>query len=138
MQLLLDTNVLVSALIKEGKSRKTLERIIAGQHTLIISRHLIEEFSGVVGENRIRKYVTAEEATRFLRLVTSIAVIVDPKSRGNLMKTSDDLILSAAYDGLADTIVTGDKDLLALGSFRGIKIVSVSAAIDLLSSSKTH
>ena len=49
------------------------------------------------------------------------------------MKSADDAILRTAFDGKADLIVTGDKHLLGLVEFRGIKIRNVSEALEQIS-----
>ncbi len=133
MRVLLDTNVLVSALIKKGKPRILLDSVLAERHKLIISRPIVEELSKVLADRRIRRYVTAEDTTSFIRLLTATPMIVDTRSRFSLLNTPDDVILRTAYDGRAELIVTGDGHLLSLGSFKGIKIMSVSDAVALLS-----
>ena len=56
-----------------------------------------------------------------------VAEIVSVKSKVTLCKDeADNRVLECALDGKADCIVTGDKDLLSLMSFKGIKIVKVS------------
>lgn len=42
------------------------------------------------------------------------------------------MIISTAYDGLADILVSGDKDLLELKSFKGIKIMTIEGMLGLL------
>ncbi len=61
MRVLLDTNVLVSALIKKGKPRILLDSVLAERHKLIISTPKVEELSKVLAERRIRRYVTGED-----------------------------------------------------------------------------
>ncbi len=133
MRVLLDTNVLVSALIKKGKPRILLDSALAEHHKLIISRPIVEELSKVLADKRIRRYVTAEDAAAFIRLLAASSMTVDTRSRFSILHTPDDVILWTAYDGQAELIVTGDGHLLSLGSFKGIKIVSVSDAVALLS-----
>ncbi len=47
----------------------------------------------------------------------------------------DNTVLATGHDGEAEYIVTGDKHLLALGQFRGIRIVKVAEMLDILSRS---
>ena len=58
MNVVLDTNVLISALIKEGKPRQLLFRIIKSRHDLITSEEILEELAMTANEPRIQKYVT--------------------------------------------------------------------------------
>ena len=60
--------------------------------------------------------------------------IVEPKQKFNFIKedTSDNKFLEAAVEGKADYIISGDKDLLRLGSFMGIKIITPAEMVGIL------
>ena len=133
MKIVLDTNVLLSALIKKGKPRTVLSAIIR-QHNLILSRKILEEFTETVTDPKIGKYAGERDIARFLRDIANAAKIIRVKSKFKVVKQDpdDDVILATAYDGNADYIVSGDKHLLKLKEFRGIKIVSVREMLDLL------
>lgn len=134
IKVVLDTNVLVSALIRTGKPRSLLFEIVRGNLQLILSRGILEELTEVAADDKIKKYVEEEDVRKFLRLIGSTAKIVTVKSRFKAVKDdpSDDLFLRTAYDGGADYIVSGDKHLLSLNEFRGIKILTVNEILDLL------
>lgn len=138
MRTVLDTNVLISALIARGTPFKLLDVLLKGRHTIIVSRPIIEEFSAVAAEERIRRYVTAEDAASFLRTLVIRGIVVREKSRFRILKGPDDLILRTACDGKADLIVTGDKHLLELGYFRGIRIATVSEALQMVAKVTSH
>lgn len=133
MKIVLDTNVLMSALIKKGKPRTVLLATIR-RHNLILSRKILEEFAETTTDPKIQKYAGEQDIARFLRDIANAAKIVKVKSKLKVVKQDpdDDVILATAYDGNADYIVSGDKHLLKLKEFRGIKIVSVSEMLDLL------
>ena len=130
----LDTNVLVSALIRTGKPRALFFEILRGNAQLILSRGILEELAEVAADDKIMKYVEEEDVKKFLRIIGSTAKIVTVKSRLKVVKNdpSDDLFLRTAYDGGADYIVSGDRHLLSLREFRGIKILTVNEVLDLL------
>lgn len=134
MKVVLDTNVLVSALIKDGKPRTLLFEIIRRKHELILAKEILEEFAQVAGDPKIQRYVDQEDIVRFLRDVGSVAKIVRIRSRFKVVKQDpdDDIILRTAYDDKADYIVSGDKHLLALKEFKGIKIVTVDEMLGVL------
>jgi len=132
MRAVLDTNVLISALIRDGKPRALLHRLFDEGHSVIISRAIVEEFSRVVADQPIRRYVTAHEAEVFLWALISRGETVRLKSRFTALGSADDYVLRTATDGHAELIVTGDAHLLALASFRGIKIRSVAEALVLV------
>lgn len=101
-------------------------------HSVIVSRGIVEEFSKVVADRRIRRYATAHEAAVFLEALISRGETVRLKSRFRVLGSADDNLLRTATDGHTELITTGDAHLLALASFRGIKIRSVSETLVLL------
>jgi len=135
IKIVLDTNVLISALIKTGKPKTLFYEIVKGKAQLILSMEILDEFARTLGDPEIRKYVDEEDAVKFLRVVGSVAKIVKIKSRFKVVEEdpSDDVILRTAYDGKARYIVSGDEHLLSLKEFRGIKMVTVAEILELLS-----
>src|SRR3990172_11093997 len=117
MRVVLDTNVLVSALISPGGLPDLLHQAWRdGRFTLIAS----EEQPVAAGTmlNEIRQLAVL--AARLPKIDAS----PDP---------SDNLLLAAAQAGHAEYLVTGDKaDLLKLERFKSIRIISVAGMIELL------
>jgi len=134
MKVVLDTNVLISALIKEGKPRQLLFRLIKSKHDLITSEEILEELAITASEPRIQKYVTQQDIADFLRDVATASKIVEVKSKFNIVKEDhdDDTILSAAFDSRASYMVSGDRHLLEMGRFRRTRIVTVDEMLRLL------
>jgi len=134
MKVVLDANVLVSALIKSGQSRKLLSKIIEKKVQLVLSRGILEEFLEVTEDPRIKKYVDENDVIAFLRVVGSIATTVKVRSKFKMVKEDpdDDVILRTTYDGKAVFIVSGDKHLLSLREFRNIRIVTVNQMLEIL------
>jgi putative PIN family toxin of toxin-antitoxin system len=134
IKVVLDTNVLISALIRTGKPRTLITEMVKDGTQLILSRGILDEFAETVTDQKIRQYVGEEEVIRFLRVIIGIAKVVKVKSRFKVIKQnpSGDMILRTAYDGKADYIVSGDEHLLSLKEFRGIKIITIKEMLDLL------
>lgn len=133
MKITLDTNVLISALIINGKSRTLLFEIMH-KHELILSKEILEEFTEVSRDRKIRRYVNEEDATGYLRSLASLARIVQIKSKFSIVKEDpdDDVILRTAHDGNAKYLVTGDKHLAKLRKFRRTEIVTVDEMLRIL------
>ena len=132
LRVVLDTNVLVSAIISDGKSRQLLRKGIANQFTIITSDLILRELATVL---RRPKFKTSEEEINRIILASGrVAQVVSVKSRFQVIKEDpkDDMILETAYDGSADMIVSGDSHLLALQNFRGIKILTVQSMLELI------
>ncbi|MBM5804966.1 MAG: putative toxin-antitoxin system toxin component, PIN family [Candidatus Verstraetearchaeota archaeon] len=67
MKVVLDTNVLVSALIKAGKPRELLFKITGGGAELFLSRGILKELLEVADDQRIRRYVDEDDVIAFTR-----------------------------------------------------------------------
>jgi putative PIN family toxin of toxin-antitoxin system len=125
LRAVLDTNVLVSAIISDGKSRELLKRGITNHYSIIISDLILKELLAVL---RRPKFKTSEdEIHRTILALTRTANTVNVTSKLKVVEEDpkDDMIVATAVDGDADIIVTGDKHLLRLKKFEEIKIISV-------------
>lgn len=99
---------------------------------LISSEPIVEEFTRVTADEKIRKYADDETVAVFLGVLLSKAILVRPKSGVRVFSNPDDDVLGTAVEGEADFIVTGDKHLLELKEFRGIRIVTVGTALSIV------
>ncbi len=127
----IDTNVLVSALIHDGKPRKLLLELL-NRHTVILSRQMLAEFADVAGRDKF--HVAGSQVERFLSIMVKMAKIVPDNALFKEVASDpdDDVVLNAAYTGKADYIVTGDKHLLTLNNFKKTKIVTVNQMLEIL------
>jgi len=134
MRVVLDTNVLVSALIKSGKPRELIFKMVEREAQLVLSRNILEEFLGVADDQRIRRYVDGVDIIAFLKVLGNIAKIVRVESRFKAVDEDpdDDLVLRTAKDGKAEYVVSGDRHLLSLRDFKGIKIVTADEMLKLM------
>lgn len=131
-RVVLDTNVLVSAIISDGKSRGLLEKGITNQYSIITSDLILKELVTVL---RRPKFKTSEdELHRTILTLIRTADVVNVTSKLKAVKEDpkDDVIVETAVDGRADLIVTGDSHLLRLKTFKGIKIVAVEEMLAFL------
>ena len=127
----IDTNVLVSALIHDGKPRKLILELL-NRHTVILSRQMLAELADVAGRDKF--HVTGSQVERFLSIMVKMAKIVSDNALFKEVASDpdDDVVLNAAYTGKADYIVTGDKHLLILNNFKKTKIVTVNQMLEIL------
>jgi len=133
MRILLDTNVLVSALIGEGKPAELFRVILEKRLELLTSKPLLDEFVDVIARPKFLEYVGEDEVKDFLRLIVGVSFVVDVGSKFEVVADkSDNSVLATAHDGKADYLVSGDNHLLSLKKFRGIKIVTVDQALRIL------
>lgn len=124
MRLVLDTNVLVAALVARGHCHELLEHVVR-RHRLVTSEVLLEELAQVL---RSKFRAPAAIVSDTVALLRSRMSIVEP---GELVPPvcrdpDDDEVLATAIESSADCLITGDRDLLVLQRFEGIPIVSPS------------
>lgn len=86
MKIVLDTSVLISALIKKGGPRFLAFELLRGKVQLILSREILNEFTKVVRDPKIRRYVNEEDIIKFLEAIISIAKIVKVSQGLKLLK----------------------------------------------------
>ena len=122
MRIVLDTNVLIAALIARGVCHELLEHC-ALRHTVLTSEFILNE----VEEKLVDKFGYSEElsasAISIFRSRMEI-VVTSSLERPVCRDPDDDNILAAAISGNGDCVVTGDKDLLVLKRYEGIDIFS--------------
>jgi putative PIN family toxin of toxin-antitoxin system len=117
-RVVLDTNVLVSALISPGgPSAAVLLELRAGAFELVTSPLLVEELADVLGRPKLRAYVSEQEAAAFVELVRTEATLLDDPTPSGLALTSDpddEFLVDLARAASADVLVSGDGHVLAL------------------------
>ena len=122
MKLVLDTNVLIAALIARGVCADLLEHCVLF-HSIVASDLILNELRG----HLVGKFTyTDQEADEAIALLESQVEVVTPKSLDQPVcrDPDDDQVLATAVAAQAECIVTGDKDLLVLQSYEDIEIVS--------------
>ncbi len=131
-----DLNVLVSSLIVKGKPHDLWRRAKNNEFTLELSSDMFSEFVNVVSRKKFEKYVTDFDVKLFLADLSRIGKFVQVKSDFKVISEDpdDDIIVRTAYDGKADYIVSGDRHLLALKEFKGIKILTIDEMLSALNS----
>ncbi len=135
MLIVLDTNVLVSALISTGTPPDLLyEAWAQGDFQLVTSQVQIAELTRVLAYERLRPFIEPADAQALSETIDAAAIVVDALPDTRLSTDPDDnAILATAIAAGADLIVTGDKShLLELESVEGIPIVTPRAALAYL------
>ncbi len=125
MRAVIDTNILIRALIKpHGTVGPVLHRLRNGEYTLIYSEPLLDELLAKLALPRIRnKYAIDDETiTALIALLALRGELVIPRRKVRVCRDpKDDMVIEAALAGAAEVIVTGDDDLLTLHAFEGIR-----------------
>jgi putative PIN family toxin of toxin-antitoxin system len=134
LKVVLDTNVLISAILFGGKPRQILEKAIRGEIGLCISEPILEELKGVLQRSKFG--YSSEMIQVILTELTGISNFVNPPESINVVSEDpeDNRILECAVEADANYIVTGDFHLLKLSRYRHIEVVNAVAFLEKLSS----
>ena len=125
----LDINVLVSALIGPlGLSRRILTAWAVDQFTLISSEHIIRGMvDKALSPDLLRRFPTLPAPVRrletLLRTTAELVTVPPEEVRAVTGDPDDDTVLATARLGRAEYLVTGDRGLLSLGPYEGVRIV---------------
>jgi len=132
LRVVLDTNVLISAILFGGKPRQILEKAIRGEIRLCLSEPILEELKGVLQRS---KFDYSPEMIQFiLTELTAIADFVNPSETINIVAEDpeDNRILECAIAANADYVISGDSHLLKLNKYFNIDILSAAAFLEKL------
>jgi hypothetical protein len=132
IKVVLDTNVLISAILFGGKPRQILEKAISGEMRLCLSEPILEELKGVLQRS---KFNYSPEMIQFiLTELMGIADFVNPSEMIDLVleDPDDNRILECAVEAGANYIVTGDIHLLKLSRYRNIEVLNAAAFLERL------
>ena len=129
MKVVFDTNVYVSALtLPKGSAAAALDSVVAGEHDLFISRPILDELLGVLARKFARD---REELARVALFLSELAVVVRPRRRLHVLEDEEDnRVLECGLAGEVDAVVTGDKQMLKLGSHAGLRIITIREFLD--------
>ncbi len=132
MRVVLDTNVLISALVfPDSKPDKILAQARRHDIELFISLFILSELERVLRE---KFHFTKKESSAVVTAVRAFAHVITPLERIAVVTAKDDdnRILECAIAAQAAFLVTGDKrHLLPLRTYRGIKIVTPAEFLEL-------
>jgi|SRR3989339_1072202 len=131
LRIVLDTNIYVSAILRpDGTQAKLIKFAMEDKFQLIFSAPIFQEIRDVLERPRIKKYlkVTQNEINRFFYNIYIKCIFVKLSEIFRVVRNDpdDDIIIATAIEGNADYIISGDKHLLDLKKFRGIKILNAN------------
>ena len=134
-----DTDALISGLVTEqGPPRQILDAWLEGRCTLVTSLYLVEELTHVLSYPRIaeRLRLDEEEVEAILAALLSQTGVTSGQLHlpGVTRDPKDDAVVACAREGEADYIVSGDQDLLVLGEYEGIQVITPRQFVEILAS----
>ncbi len=127
MMVVPDTNIRLSALLFGGKPKQAVLRAVE-QDMIATCQEIIMEVIAVAA----RKFSEREDQLmRDFRILLANVLVVEVKGAVQACRDpKDNMVLECARNASASLIITGDKDLLMLGSFEGIRIITASQYVE--------
>lgn len=134
MRVVLDTNVLISAAISTGTTHDLLVRGFEGEYDILVSTETMDEFEDTLLKYPDRFGMNPDEISRERETIEFFAEFVVPDIDLQVVERDpdDDVFLEVAVSGDADYLVSGDKHLTDLESFREIPILTPREFLDSL------
>ena len=129
MRLVLDTNVIISALLFDGQPEKLLLSTMGGAHQLALSPYIISETNRILEE---KFKVSPKNLTNLTNLLGESEILYFEPFLDILADKPDNRVLETAVKGDVNYLVTGDKQLLDLREYKLIKIIKVTECLKLL------
>jgi putative PIN family toxin of toxin-antitoxin system len=141
MRCVLDTNVVLSALLWNGSPRQLWVAAQQGAIELFTSEALIAELRDVLSRPKCSKRLlkTGLSAVYLLNLYSNAASLVNPTAVPRLAPDpDDDVVIGTALAAKANFVVTGDRTLLSVAEYEGVRIITVSEALEAFAQSASH
>lgn len=129
LRAVLDVNILAAAGVKPGGTSAQIVASAAHRRfELVLSDHIVTTLINVLNRSYFAKLAEPAERLEFVRSLQIVAVVVipDPSVSGVCDDAEDDLVPGTAVAANADYLVTGDKGLLQVGEYRGVRIVDAA------------
>lgn len=137
IRVVIDANVFVSAALKShSKPAKIIDLVKEGKVALVLSHAILEELRKVFRYPKIRKELrlTVSEIDETLAEIAEGAVLTPGNIKIGAVKDDpdDNRYLECAMEGQADYIISGDRHLIKLKVFQGIKIIDPATFLELI------
>ena len=133
-KVVLDTNILVSALLFKGGLAALVDLWKKGRLIPVLSRETFQEFKAVLEYPKFSltrqdmKVIIEEEVLPYFEVIE-----ITDNIKGICRDADDDKFLACALSASADFIVTGDKDLLDLDKYKSVRIINASVLLKMFS-----
>ena len=129
----LDTNVLISAALRPtGQPRCAIDAVRRENGELLFSDETFDELQTRIWRAKFDSYVSRESRAIYLAQLKTVSAWVSiAGAKMGCRDPDDDMLLETALMGDADCLLTGDGDLLEMGPFRGIPILTPATFLNV-------
>ena len=138
MQVVVDTNVLISAVFFGGKPGRILEAWQQKRIEIVISTEILAEYVDVL--HRLSAKYPKVNVSQIITLITSFGLIVEAQDLNEQVceDSDDDKFVAAALANSSSIIITGDTHLLDVSGYAGIEMIEPSVFIEKYLSEQTN
>ncbi len=133
-KIVIDTNIVISATIsKDGKPAKILELLFKTKLINYTSLEIIQEITEVIERPLLKKYINEDYKKFILNNFRKYSIIIKPVFNEKIITTDppDNKFINCALTAKAD-IITGDRHLLEIKTYKEIKIISAKVFLEQL------
>lgn len=125
MNIVIDTNVVISAMFFGGKPYALLQSVIKNDFTAFISKEIVAEYTEVM-ERLAEKYPNRPKQFPLESFISACKYIVPLRKISVCRDADDNKFLECASEAKCFYVVSGDDDLLSVGKFEDIEIITVT------------
>ncbi|WP_429634742.1 putative toxin-antitoxin system toxin component, PIN family [Tunturiibacter psychrotolerans] len=127
-----DTNVIISALNFSGNPARILDMAEEGSIRLVVSDDILDEVERVL--RRPKCGWPQERIDDAIRQISGFTEHVQPTQRIDVVTEdpTDNRILECAIAGRSQYLVSGDKHLLKVGQFQGVRIITPAEFVEMM------
>jgi putative PIN family toxin of toxin-antitoxin system len=137
VRVVLDTNVVASAILWGGTPRVLLQAAREKRIEIFTSTPMLAELTDILGRRKFARKIAASLLTidQLVEGYAQLASVVRPPATPRIAPDpDDDVVIGTALAAKAELVVTGDKPLLSVIEHQGVRIVGVSEAVKSLAS----
>ena len=131
MRIVIDTNVIASAVFFGGRPYQLLRYIMEDYVEVVASKEIVDEYEEIILRLQ-QKYPAITTKIPFHDILAKLEIIRVSSDIHVSRDPDDDKFISCAVDGKCLYIVSGDSDLLSIGKYEGIEILTVADFLDRL------
>ena len=129
MRIVIDTNVLVSAVFFGGRPGEVLDLVLRRRLEAVATARIIAEYQATI-ECLLERYGGAHLRLSIMPILAAMEVIPQTDNVHVCRDPDDDKFISCAVDGKCIYIVSGDKDLLAVEKYNDVEILTVAQFLE--------
>ena len=132
MKIVVDANIFISSFFWGGNPRRIVERIIAGQDVLFITKEILDEIEDVI--RRPKFHAREEEIHYFINSIEELGNRITAKNKieNGSSDKDDNKYIECGIAASVDYIISGDNHLLEIGKYENIEIIDARRYLEIV------